>query len=183
MPLTAAWQQPDGRLYRLVTYALIALCCAPALFLDYLPMRELPQYAALSRMLLHLRDSQYGFAAYYELDFARGASVLPLWLWGALADLAGLEAATKLMVWASLMLGLLGMCALLRAQSKPAVLALLGVPFAYASSFYLGLVPSMFSMGLALWAMAWLVRGDAPRKLAAVSCMLPLTHPTGPWGG
>lgn len=178
-PLSAAAGQADGRLYRLATYALIALCCAPALFLDYLPMRELPQYAALSRMLLHLQDPAYGFAAFYQLDFARGASVLPLWLWGALAELVGLQTATKLIVWASLMLGLLGMCAVLRAQGKPVVLALLGLPFVYANSFYLGLVPSLFSVGLALWAIAWLLRGDAALRLAAVSCMLPLTHPVG----
>ncbi|HET8937599.1 MAG TPA: hypothetical protein VFN67_29350 [Polyangiales bacterium] len=103
---------------------------------------------------------------------------MPLWLWGALADLAGLRAATKLIVWASLMLGLLGSCAVLRAQGKPVVLALLSMPFVYASAFYLGLVPCMLSMSLALWAIAWLLRGQT-LCLAAVSCIIPLTHPAG----
>lgn len=183
LPLSAARVQSDGTLYRLATYALIALCCAPTLFLPYLPMRELPQYAALSRMLLHLHDPEYGFAAYYELDFGRGASVLVLALWGVLADVLGLALATKLMVWTSLVLTQFGMCAVLRAQRKPVVLALLGLPFAYANTFYLGLVPSALSFGLALWAIAWMLRlhegHRAQRWLAAISCALPLTHPVG----
>jgi hypothetical protein len=176
-------KEPTARFWNVVSYALIVLCCAPTLFLDYLPMRELPQYAALSRILLHLDDAKYGFSTYYELDFARGGSVLPLWLWGGLADVLGLRVATRLVVFASLLCGQLGLCAVLRAQHKPALLALLGLPFVYSSTFYQGLVPCAFSLGLGLFLIAWLLRlpehPHASFWLAAISFALPLTHPAG----
>jgi len=171
------------RAWSWIGYALIIGCSAPIALVERLPLRELPQYAALSRMLVQLHDRRYGFAEYYELDLWRGASVLPLWLWGQLSAAVGVVLATRLVVLCSVLVGQLGLCAVLRAQRKPAVLALLGVPFAYANLFYLGLVPALLSLGLAWWSIACLMRARERRAarlwLLALSCLLPLAHPLG----
>mgnify|MGYP003407157275 FL=1 len=164
---------------------LIALCCGLPLFQSYLPMRELPQYAALSRMLVHLGDPAYGFGGYYELDLWRGASVLPLWLWGVLADCVGIQVASRVMACASVWLVQSGIWAVLSGQGKPWWLALLGVPFAYGGAFYQGLVPSGVSVGLGFWGIALVSRDSSPLTLRLRWCLfalgvaLPLTHPLG----
>jgi hypothetical protein len=183
MPLWAALARPEqGALSRLGRW-LLALACLAPLPLAELPLRELPQYEALARMLVQLHDPRYGFDAYYALDPWRGASVLPLWLWGRLAQLVGLGLASRCMVCASLLLQASGLCAVLRAQDKPVLLGLLAVPSLYACSFYLGLVPSSLSVGLAFWAIACSSRRQPSRAgqlgLCALCCALPLTHPLG----
>lgn len=182
LPPWAALARPGSRAGTWLSYLFITGCCALTLLERNLPMRELPQYAALSRMLLHLHDPRYGFDAFYGLDVWRGASVLPLWLWGQLADWIGLPLASRLLAFASVWLLQLGVCAVLRAQRKPVLLSLLGLPFTYASAFYHGLIPSSLSVGLAFWAIAWWMRGDHPRAqgwLLLISVALPLTHPFG----
>jgi len=168
----------DGRVLRGLTWFAIAVCCAPALYLRYLPMVELPQYVALSRMLLHLHDPQYSFSEYYELALDRSLAVLPLYLLGGLSELIPHDAATRAVVWLSVLSYPLGLCALLRAQGKPIVYVLLGIPLIYPASFYLGLLPSLASTGLALYMIALLHSAQLDRpRLALVSLVLPLTHP------
>jgi hypothetical protein len=172
---------------RVLTYALIAIACAPTLYLRFLPMVDLPQYLALARMLMHLHDPAYDFGTYYELALDRSIAGLPLALLGALGELVPHEAAKRLFVFASVAIYPLALCALLRALRKPIALALLGLPLLYASPFFLGLVPSTLSMGLALLTIALLLSCDSDSQpmrsrrvaLAAIALALPFTDPFG----
>jgi hypothetical protein len=71
---------------RALTYGLIALCCAPPLYLQFLPMVELPQYVALSRMLWHLHDRQYDFGSHYALALDKSLACVPLYLLGVSSE-------------------------------------------------------------------------------------------------
>ena len=173
----------DSRALRRATYVLIAACGASSLLFYPLPMMQLPQFEAMSRILWGLKDPVLGFSSYYRIDPTRGLSVLPLLLWGALGELLSWSIATRIMACLSAVLAPLGLCAVLRALDKPVLLALLGLPMMYGCSFYLGLVPSSISVGLALFVIAGMVRrvaqGDGGRAIFFISCLLPLTHPFG----
>jgi hypothetical protein len=166
-----------------LTWLLLVACCAPTLYLRFLPMVDLPQYVAAARMLTHLNDPALELAPYYTLAIAKAPAVVTLYLLGWLADLSSLDVATRLVVFLSVVSYPLGLCALLRAQGKPLAFALLGFPVIYASPFYWGLLPSSLSVGLALCAVALVVSGrrDLRARLAllALCALLPLTHPLG----
>jgi hypothetical protein len=177
------WWSLEGRTMSTLSWLLIAICCAPPLYLRFLPMVDLPQYVAASRILMHLDDPAYGFSAFYELALAKAPAVATLYLLGGLSWLMSLDAATRVVTFLSVVLYPLGLCALLRAQGKPIALALLGLPLVYASPFFWGLLPSTVSAGLAWIAIALLIsaRGDRASRISllAVCTLLPLTHPFG----
>jgi hypothetical protein len=190
---TSRWAL-EGRALQALSGLVIASVCATPLWLSFLPMVDLPQYVALSRMLLHLHDPDYGFGPYYELALGKSLALLPLYMQGLLAELTTPELARRVVVCASVAAYPLGLMAILRAQRKPIALALLGLPLCYASPFYLGLVPSSLSAGLGLLAIALsisvsdptsnsIANGRADRRARAalfgVACALPLTHPFG----
>jgi hypothetical protein len=170
----------DGRTLGALTWLALAACCAPPLFLQFLPMTELPQYVALSRMVWHLSDPSYGFAPYYELALDRSIAALPLYVLGGLGELLPHAAATRIVTWLSVLSYPLGLCLLLRMQGKPTAYALLGLPLVYSVGFYVGLLPSLASTGLALCVMA-LMHGSPRARIALgmVSLLLSLTHPFG----
>jgi hypothetical protein len=178
-----SWWALDGKLARAASWALIAIACAPTLYLQFLPMTDLPQYLALSRILTHLHDPRFGFDAYYETALTKAPACLALYAWGWLARVLPLEAAKRCVCCAAVLAYPLGLAALLRALDKPIALALLGLPVVYACSFFLGLVPSSLSAGLAWLAIALLCSDDGSRArrawLASVCALLPLTHPFG----
>jgi hypothetical protein len=145
---------------RTLTYALIALCCAPPLYLQFLPMVELPQYVALSRMLWHLHDRQYDFGSHYALALDKSLACVPLYLLGGLGEVLPHELARRMFVTLCVAAYPLGLCSLLVALRKPTAYALLGLPLVYASPMFAGLLPSCLSVGLALGAIALLERGS-----------------------
>jgi hypothetical protein len=173
----------DGKSMRVLSCAILALACGVPLYLRWLPMVDLPQYVALSRILVDLHDPRYDFATWYELAFERGPTLLPLALLGGLAKLGSVGLASRVVVCASVAAYPLGLCALLRALDKPVALALLGLPLVYASPFFQGLVPSSLSAGLALLLIALLCSPRSDRRariaLALAGGALPLTHPFG----
>jgi hypothetical protein len=180
---TPRWWSLEGRAMGRLSWLLLAICCAPPLYLRFLPMVDLPQYVAASRILMHLHDPAYGFAPFYKLAFAKAPAVVTLYLLGGLSWLTSLDAATRVVTFLSVALYPLGLCALLRAQGKPIALALLGLPLVYASPFFWGLLPSSLSAGLAWIAIALLIsaRNDRASRigLLALCTMLPLTHAFG----
>jgi hypothetical protein len=173
----------DGHTMRALSWLLLAICCAPPLYLRFVPMVDLPQYVAASRVLMHLDDPVYGFAPFYQLALAKGPAVLTLYLLGGLSLLTSLDLATRVVTFLSVVLYPLGLGALLRAQGKPFALLLLGLPLVYASPFFWGLLPSSLSLGLALIAIALLIAAREDRAsricLLSVCTLLPLTHPFG----
>lgn len=173
----------EGRVVRTLSCLVIASACATPLWLRFLPMVDLPQYVALSRMLLHLQDPHSGFAPYYALALDRSLALLPLYIQAVLAELTSPDIARRLIVCASVAAYPLGLMAVLRALRKPIALALLGLPVCYAGPFYLGLVPSSLSAGLGLAAVALTISERTDRRarfgLFCVACALPLTHPFG----
>ncbi len=162
---------------------LLALLLAPSVWLTYLPMTDLPQHLAVASMLWNHADPRFGFAAYYEPAWGRSLYLLPYLGALAFAPFASLEAGMRVVIVLSLALLPLGTWALLRALRKPEWLALLSLPLVYNRAFFWGFVNFQLALGLALLALAILVRpprGSASElALAALCALIVLTHPYG----
>jgi hypothetical protein len=163
--------------------SLLVLLLAPAAALAYLPMTDLPQHLAVASILLHGDDPQLGFAAYYAPAWERSLYVLPYLGALALAPLVSLETGMRAMVLLGLAALPLGVLALVRARGRPAWLALLALPLVYNRAFFWGFVSFELALGLALAALALLVRppkGIARELvLAALCAAIVFTHPYG----
>ncbi len=167
---------------RLLSALLLALLLAPAATLAYLPMTDLPQHLAAVSILWNLHDPAFGFAAWYETAWDRSLYALPYLLAMALAPFS-LEVGMRVVVVLSLASLPIGVFALLRALGKPEWLALLALPLVYNRVFFWGFVNFQLALGLALLALAILVR--PPRgwtselALAALCALIVVTHPYG----
>ena len=168
---------------RLLSALLLVLLLAPCATLAYLPMTDLPQHLAAMSILLHLDDPRFGFAAFYEPAWDGSLYALPYLLAMALAPLVSLEVGMRVVVVLSLVLLPIGLWSLLRALGKPEWLVLLAIPIVYNRLFFWGFVNNQLALGLALLALAILVR--PPRgwaselALAALCTLIVLTHPYG----
>ncbi len=168
---------------RLLSALLLVLLLAPAATLSYLPMTDLPQHLAVTSILWNLHDPAFGFAAWYEPAWDRSLYMLPYLLALAFAPFAPLEVGMRVVVVLSLALLPIGVFALLRALGKPEWLALLALPLVYNRVFFWGFVHFQLALGLALLALAILVR--PPRgwaselALAALCVLIVVSHPYG----
>jgi hypothetical protein len=164
--------------------ALIVVLGAPTLLLAYLPMTDLPQHLAIARILQKHGDPAFGFAAWYEIDLARTLYVLPYALALALAKLLPLALAMRAVVFLSVIAYPLGLLALLHATRRPLQATLLAFPLAYNTAFYWGFINFNLAIGLALGALALLVRPQPTWRSDAVLLLLlvaaALTHAYGP---
>ena len=162
---------------------LLALLLAPSVWLAYLPMTDLPQHLAVASILMNHTDPRFGFAAWYEPAWGRSLYLLPYLCTLALAPLVSLEGGMRIVVVLALALLPLGTWALLRALRKPEWLALLSLPLVYNRAFFWGFVNFQLALGLALFALAILVRpprGAASELALAALCALMIpTHPYG----
>lgn len=174
---------PPDRGARWLFAALLALLLAPSVWLDWLPTTDLPQHVAAAAMLLHPDDPRLGFAAWYAPDWGRSLYLLPYFAMLALSPFVSLETGMRVVVVISLALLPLATLALLRALRKPEWLALLSLPLVYNRAFFWGFVNFQLALGLALLALAILVR--PPRgvrselALAALCALVAITHPYG----
>jgi hypothetical protein len=163
--------------------ALLALLLAPSVWLDWLPMTDMPQHLAAAAMLQDPDDPRLGFAAWYAPDWGRSLYLLPYLAMLALGPFVSLETGMRIVVVISLALLPLATIALLRALRKPEWLALLVLPLVYNRAFFWGFVHFQLALGLALFALAILVkppRGVASElALAALCAGVVLTHPYG----
>lgn len=168
---------------RLLFALLLVLLLAPAATLAYLPMTDLPQHLAAASILWNLNDPRFGFAAFYEPAWDRSLYALPYLVTMAFAPFASLDAGMRFVVVISLASLPIGVFALLRALGKPEWLALLALPLVYNRAFFWGFVNFQLALGLALLALAILVR--PPRgwaselALAALCALIVVTHPYG----
>jgi type IV secretory pathway VirJ component len=156
----------------------LLLLAAPALLLRYLPMTDVPQQWAVVSILHGLSDPRMGFAAYYESAWSRTPCLLPYAVAMGLMQAVGLDATMRLLELLSLVSYPLGVLALLRAQGKPAWLALLSLPLVYNRAFFWGALLFSLSLGPALLACAQLVRprrGWREEALAAATCLVVVT--------
>ena len=119
-------QGPAARLANSTGFALVAIAAlaAPTLLLAYLPMTDLPQHTAVLSMLLHMDDPAFGFDAFYLVAFERTLYLVPYGIGLGLATVLPLELAMRGVVFLAVVAYPLGALAVLRAQGKPAALAL-----------------------------------------------------------
>jgi type IV secretory pathway VirJ component len=168
---------------RLLSALLLVALLAPCAFLSYLPMTDLPQHLAAVSILLHLDDPRFGFANWYAPAWDRSLYALPYLLTMGLAPLVSLEVGMRIVILLSLALLPIGVFALLRALGKPEWLVLLAFPLVYNRAFFWGFVNFQLGLGLALLALAILVRpprGWASELTLAVLCaLIVVTHPYG----
>src|ERR1700754_4060633 len=114
-----------GRLLQWLTCAILALACSAPLFLHWLPMTDLSQLIAASRIFVDLNDPAYDFGRWYELALPRSPLWLPLWAAGWLAKLSTPALAGRVIAFVSVSAYPLGLCVLLNKLGKPVALALL----------------------------------------------------------
>lgn len=162
----------------------IGLLATPALFLSYLPMTDLPQHLSVASILLNLHDPRFGFSDYYVPDqnplvrFLGYATQYGIVL--SLAELVSLERAMRVFIFLSLVACPLGVLAVLRALNKPALLSLLALPLVYNRAFFWGFSSFNLSVGIALLAIALLIRARpnvaSELALAALSLAVVFTH-------
>jgi hypothetical protein len=168
---------------RLLSALLLVLLLAPAATLAYLPMTDLPQHLAAASILWNLNDPRFGFASFYEAAWDRSLYALPYLVTMSFAPFASLDLGMRVVVVLALASLPIGVFALLRALGKPEWLALLALPLVYNRAFFWGFVNFQLALGLALLALAILVR--PPRgwaselALAALCALIIVTHPYG----
>jgi type IV secretory pathway VirJ component len=168
---------------RLLSALLLALLLAPAVWLAYLPMTDLPQHLAAASILWNLDDPRYGFSAWYRPAWDQTLYALPYLVTMAFAPFASLELGMRVVVLLALVSLPIGVFALLRALGKPEWLALLSLPLVYNRAFFWGFVSFQLALGFALLALAILVR--PPRgwrselPLALLCALIVITHPYG----
>ena len=168
---------------RLLSALLLAALLAPCAVLAYLPMTDLPQHLATVSILLHLDDPRFGFAKFYEPAWDRTLYALPYLLTMAIARLAPLEVSMRIVVVLALVSLPVGIWALLRSLGKPEWLALLALPLVYNRAFFWGFVNFQLALGLALLALAILVRPPqgwrSQLALAGLCALIVFSHPYG----
>jgi hypothetical protein len=168
---------------RLLSALLLAALLAPCAVLAYLPMTDLPQHLAIVSILLHLDDPRFGFAPFYEPAWDRTLYALPYLSTMALARLVPLEASLRIVVVLALVSLPIGVWALLRSLGRPEWLALLALPLVYNRTFFWGFVNFQLGLGLALLALAILVRPSrgwrSQLALAGLCAVTAFTHPYG----
>jgi type IV secretory pathway VirJ component len=178
----SSFPAPEPRA-RLLFFLLLALLLAPAVTLSYLPMTDLPQHLAVVSIHWNLDDPRFGFGAFYEPAWDRSLYALPYLMVIALAPFVSIEAGMRIVVLLSLASLPIGVLALLRALRKPEWLALLALPLVYNRTFFWGFVNFQLAFGLALLALAILVRpprGWASELALAVLCaLIVVSHPYG----
>lgn len=177
--------EPRERWWTSVLPILFAvLSTLPVLIIPYLPMADLPQHFAILSILCNINDPSYGFSNFYELDFTKSLYILPYLIGWGLSELMPMEMAFKCVVFLCLIAYPLGLLSFLRAQRKPAFLALLGIPFVYNLSAFGGFINFNLALGMAFFAFT-LFSKERPTLaseigLAILCLLLSLTHLYGP---
>jgi hypothetical protein len=126
----------------------------PVLIIPYLAMTDLPQHFATLSILVNLHNPAYGFDKFYELDFSKSLYIVPYLIGWALSYLMSIEMALRVVVYLSLITYPLGVLAMLRAQGKPALLALLAIPLVFNFSTFWGFINLNLAVGVAFFAFA-----------------------------
>lgn len=139
----------------------LALLVALLAFRD-LPMVDLPQHAAQITAWMRLDDPSSGFSERFELNL-RTPYVLANALARALAPIAGVVPALKLVVWLSIVGNMLALWALARRLGHDPWIALFGLITACGLCFYYGFISFMLGVSLGLLSVALaLDHGRAP---------------------
>jgi hypothetical protein len=153
-PRSAGAVPTTEALYRLAFVALSIACVWPLFYVRYAPIEDLPQHLAAIRVLHDLHDPAFGLAQYFEVHLLRTQYLAYYLAADALAYVAPLELANKLLVAASLIATPWAARSVRRELGKDDGLALLLFPLAYNAHLILGFFNFIAAIGLSLYGVA-----------------------------
>ena len=151
-----------------------AAATAPLLVTGTLPMADLPEHMAQVAIWKHYGDPCHRFAEFFELHYAT-PYLLGYVITRVLATVLTVTAATKAVVWLSIVLLPLAIRALLRRGGADPWLSLLGFPLAYGYSFYWGFLNFALATPLCILYVA-LLFDTRPRARTLLGLLLMGSH-------
>jgi len=158
----------ERSIWRLLTLALSVACVFPIFKVQYLPIQDLPQHLAATRVLHDFADPLLRFSEFFELQLLRTQYLTVYLAAHLLAYVLPLELAMRVITALVLLSVPWSLAALLRALGKDERFALLAFPLAYNAHLLLGFLNFIAAIGLAFYGLALAVQ-IRERELAAVS--------------
>jgi hypothetical protein len=175
--LLAALRRDKLLLWGTVVMSLAAL--APLAVPTFLPFGDLPDTAACAALVPEIL---WGKGLPHEMYSVKWAPV-PYWtttvMIAVFAQITNLVVATKILVGLIALLLPLATMRMLLALGRDPRLGLLAFAFSCEHNMYAGFVAYLLGMGMALWALAWLIEAEtAPQALrvGVVGGLIGLTH-------
>ena len=167
------------RLLLWVTVGLAALALLPLFMAAILPLSDLPNTTACAALVPKILWGKGLPAEVYQVRWGIYPTWTPLILIAAISSMTNVLFAAKVIAALTVLLIPLATMRLMIACNRDPRLGVLAFSFSYQLDFYAGWVGFLLGMGLAMWALAWLIEAETVRealRVAVLGGIIGLTH-------
>lgn len=169
------WTDPAHPFWKWLLAACAVATAVPLWAFDYLPFTDLPQHAAQIATLRHWGDPAW--SGPYELGLGQTQYLLYYLAGALLAFPLGSAERANVALLSAVAIGLpYALRSLLRATGRDERLALFAPALFWSQSLIIGFFNYLAALPVLLWALALVVRGTAPVRLALIAVALFYLH-------